>query len=140
MSIEFVRSKRLAPTLDLAPLIDVVFQLLIFFMLSASFARPVMPLALPHAGSGEQTSSTTPLVISAAANGHIWFNDEPVMLEALRDRLAAAAALRPDQPVRFEGDGAVPYQLFLRVTEIARECGIIRLDLAFEPEVDAASP
>ena len=47
--MEFIRPKRISLGLDMAPLIDIVFLLLIFFMLSSSFLNPALKLDLPQA-------------------------------------------------------------------------------------------
>ena len=70
----FSRPKRPTLSIDMAPLIDVVFLLLIFFMLTSSFMPPSVPLTLPQASSqasSQATADSAKVVVSLDAQGRI---------------------------------------------------------------------
>ena len=81
--------------LNLTPLIDVVFQLLVFFLLTSAFISTGITVELPDAETGEAGDETT-LAISLDAEGAIFVGSEEVSLEALDGVLAVVtAAARP---------------------------------------------
>lgn len=138
MPMTLIRSKRIAAGLDMTPLIDIVFQLLIFFMLSSAFASPAMKLALPKARASDPLIRSR-IVIAAAPDGQVTVNGQPTTLDQLPERLRMLLQQDPTQPVRFEGDRLLSYQFFMSVTDAARSCGIRHLDLAYTPD-DARRP
>ena len=65
--------------IDLTPLIDVVFLLLLFFILAATFSAPVMQVALPAAGTAERVADdASRLVLSIDAGGSLYHLDAPI--------------------------------------------------------------
>ena len=74
----------------MSPLIDCVLQLLVFFMLSSTFATPKLDIVLPDAeGTGEMTDKKA-ITISADADGGLWVDQDPVTQGDLGPRLAVA--------------------------------------------------
>ncbi len=126
--IEFSRSKRSSLSLDLAPLIDVVFLLLVFFMLTSSFIPPSLPLDLPSS-ENQEIAPVEPVVVSLDASGLIAINGEPVSAEAFGDSLKQALSQSTTQAVNFRGDRAVPYGTFLQLMDEARSVGAKKLHL-----------
>lgn len=118
--------------LDLAPLIDCVFQLLIFFMLSSTFANPALKLALPRATSAERPDSDQ-IVVSIGSDGKIFVNADEVALENLKTALQNRLAKVERKQVNFKGDRAMRYDLFVRVMDIAKQAGAVQLNLVHEP-------
>ena len=53
----FIRSKKISMTMDIAPLIDIIFMLLLFFMLTTSFSRPSIPLKMPDAANKQKSNN-----------------------------------------------------------------------------------
>lgn len=131
MSVEFLRTKRPAMALDLAPLIDVVFLLLVFFMLTSSFLPPALAVDLPVAGN-EESAPAEPVVLVIASDGGISLNGEAVTLEALAGRLALALQESESKALHVRGDRAASYGIFLEVMDVAKAAGAIRLHLMHE--------
>jgi biopolymer transport protein ExbD len=131
MSVEFVRTKRPTMALDLAPLIDVVFLLLVFFMLTSSFLPPALPVELPVAGN-EESAPAEPVVIVIASSGEISLNGEAVALAGLAGSLAEALAESESKALHVRGDRAAPYGVFLEVMDVAKAAGASRLHLVHE--------
>src|SRR5688500_473452 len=93
--------------IDLTPMIDMVFLLLIFFLAATTFARDEVEvdLRLPSAKSGVQgTKGGRQLVVNVFADGRMVVDGRPVTLEALRQKLQAAAARDKNQAVLVRGD------------------------------------
>jgi biopolymer transport protein ExbD len=129
--MEFLRPKRVAMGLDMAPLIDCVFQLLIFFMLSSTFVNPALKLALPRATSAEKPDADQ-IVVSIDRDGKIFVNTDEIPLENLKAALQQRLAKVERKQVNFRGDRAMRYELFVRVMDIAKEAGAVQLNLVHE--------
>jgi len=128
----FIRPKRPSHTIDMAPLIDVVFLLLIFFMLTSSFTAPSLPLKLPGA-SGAESERRETLTVSVNDQGEIAIAGDIVTLEdfepTLRERLAATG----DKTVNFRGDRDLDYGIFVDLMDRARRTGATQFNLVHEP-------
>lgn len=126
------RGRRAATLVDLTPLIDVVFQLLIFFLLTSSYVSqqsqaqnskddPQVPVELPESSLAAQTEKVDDFTIAISADGEIYVgNDERVSLEELANRLARVASTKPDTVVLIRGDQTVPYGRIAAVMAVAR--------------------
>lgn len=128
----FRRPKRLSHAIDMAPLIDVVFLLLIFFMLTSAFQEPSLPLQLPSA-SGSPDTSVEALIISIDADGGIAIGDQPVTLEAFTSTLRAILDQRENHSINFRGDRTVDYGVFVDLMDRARTAGASQFNLIHDP-------
>ena len=87
MALHLRKSSAEAVPIDIAPLIDVVFQLLLFFMLTSSFVlHPGIRVALPKATTGRSVTSST-VILTLTKDHLIYWNDELVTLQELRRNL-----------------------------------------------------
>ncbi len=108
--------------LDITPLIDVVFLLLIFFMLTFSVEGQGIDINLP----GE--SSTTkeveiPLTLRVDEKGLVSINDEKMDINSLVPELKNKLSPRTDKNLVVEIHNKVPYDLFVRVLDLAKKAG-----------------
>jgi len=110
-------------TVNLVPMVDVVFQLVLFFLVSTTLALvPGIRLKLPASGTTERVP-VRQLVVTVASPTELWLNNDPVASAAeLDDRIAAMseadrAAL---QSVIIEADQQVPYGLMVEVLDALR--------------------
>lgn len=128
----FQRPKRPGLSIDMAPLLDVVFLLLIFFMLTSSFVPPSVPLNLPQAAPGEVMDSARVLV-SLDREGRVFVSETEVgdgdFEQVLRRELESNAT----DTVHFRGDQSVDYGLFLQWIGRARAAGARQLHLVHDP-------
>ncbi len=106
--------------IDLTPLIDVVFMLLLFFILAATFSAPVLKVALPPAQTAERAEEDpSRLVLSIDAGGTLYHRDAPVSLEEIQGLLPP----RPEGAVELRVDRAAPFDAFVGVMDRLRACG-----------------
>ena len=133
MNIEFPRPRRTRLTIDMAPLIDVVFLLLVFFMLTSTFLPPALPLDLPGTANRE-AAPQEPVVVSLDARRVIALNGEVVAPEAFGKRLAALLAESGKSSILFRGDRSVDYGSFLGLMDQARAAGARKMSLVHENE------
>jgi biopolymer transport protein ExbD len=103
--------------LDLTPLIDAMFLLLIFFIMATTFAKPVMDVVLPHAESSEKhRTDQQQMVIVIDSQGRIFHDNREVMYDELPDLLSR----QTDLPVNLHVDERAPFQAFIKALDEAR--------------------
>lgn len=103
--------------IDLTPLIDVVFMLLIFFIMTTTFSKPVLDIVLPVSETAAQPAERTPeLVISVTAEGKIFHNDA----ELGKDALIALLDSREKDLLNLFVDEKAPFNAFVFIVDIAK--------------------
>jgi len=133
------------PLLNLTPMIDVVFLLIIFFMVGARFTEEAhdqqFDVELPTASPVEVMSrQPDAVVISVARTGKMVFNKKEVSPDELLSELMAAKAAYADQAVLIRGDGQGDYQAVVDVMNACHQAKIKKFSLAFQPaEVHSAA-
>lgn len=115
----------------MAPLIDVVFQLLVFFMLTSSFANPAMKLVLPQASAAGQMEQEN-IVITIDRDGQFFLNDRKMASEFLKLELQKLLAAREDQSVHVKGDQQMPYKFFIQVMDLAKQAGATQVNIVYQ--------
>ena len=119
--------------LNLAPMIDVVFLLLIFFMVATTFIEKEkeMGIELPSAEAGEQSHHDDELIINLRKDGTIVINGQEVDPEdGLRTALERVARSTPDIPVTIRGDGQVAWERGIDVVSTCQVLGLTNVGLA----------
>ena len=115
------------PEFSMAPMIDVVFQLLIFFMVSSTYASQEKDLGveLPTALTGEVSGGAPDeLVINVYKDGHLSFGGRTVSSAELQRALADAAQQDRSTPVTIRGDRLTSHE---RIVAVMDACGIAGL-------------
>jgi len=110
------------PTLNLTPMIDIVFLLIIFFMVGTKFTELERKIGLrvPQvAETGALTAAPERKVVNVYRDGGITLDRKPVTLDQLTQRLAAARAQYSDLGVLVRGDANGRFQ---RVAEVLNAC------------------
>lgn len=120
-------------SVDLIPMIDIVFQLILFFLVSTTFANlPGIDLTLPSSSTSEGTDAGG-ITITMEADGGLWFNSEPVTSEGLDAALASfdevSAEERSEYPVSLEADELVTNGAIVGVFDILRRNGFQAVNL-----------
>ncbi|HIJ56691.1 MAG TPA: biopolymer transporter ExbD [Deltaproteobacteria bacterium] len=123
------------PRIEMLPLIDIVFLLLVFFiyaMLSMAVHRG-MPVDLPKSTTAKADKQ---LVISVAvkADGTIFVDKEPVPLNRLAEMLKGISRSGQETGVQLFADRALSYQHLFRVLDQIRQAGLSRISLQAERE------
>lgn len=123
------RQKRAPVGIDMSPLIDCVFQLLIFFMLSSSFLTPMIQISLPQASTGDKME-TQDILLTVDDQGHWFVNTRPVPAEDLKAHLQPLIAQSKHKVVTFRGDEKMRYEVFVKALDTARACGAVHVNIA----------
>lgn len=124
------------PQINLTSLIDVVFLLLIFFMVTTTFVPDAgLRLLLPEAQSETQPPPNRPLEIAIDAGDTIYVGGETVSQAPapLRARLSAAAEGDFGRGIRIRADGRASHQAVVAVMDAASALGFSRVDIVTRP-------
>lgn len=126
-------SGRSAAHVDLVPMIDIVFQLILFFLVSTTFAMlPGISLNLPESTTSEGVSSGG-ITITMKEDGQIWYKSTQVDLESLNRELAAFDQVtyeeRAEYPINLEADSLVTNGQIVTVFDILRQNGFSAVNL-----------
>jgi len=125
-------------SLDMTPLIDVVFLLLIFFMLTASFTQAQrLKVELPKAEQGESAADQNKeWVIEIDAQGNVALNGEALAGEQLTVRLRELPDRNEDTVIQIRADAHTEHQAVVKALDAARAAGLTHIGLA----TDASKP
>ncbi|WP_052572977.1 biopolymer transporter ExbD [Haloferula sp. BvORR071] len=129
------RNHKMAPAeLQLAPMLDVVFQLLIFFIVTFEFHRSEMDLkvSVPRAQEGADTKRARgEIIVNVRANGEVAVEGQTMTQAQLGEKLSAIAKLHgTDQPIRLRGDEKTDFQKIVTVVDICQKAGIWNISFA----------
>lgn len=114
-------------------LTDIVFLLLIFFLLSSSFVvQPGIKVQLPKAETGE-TQTEKNIIVTLTEKGQLFVNDQQVSLESLGQKLSAALNNDNAKIVIIKADKNVTLQNTVQVIDIAKAVGATRFIIATQP-------
>ena len=128
-------------TLDITPLVDVIFQLLIFFFYTANFIQnPNIPVNLPAASADKPSSDRKDKIITIKQDGKIVFEGRVLDIKGLKVRLSKLAAERPDTKLLLRSDSASQVGRLIAVMEAARESGLRRFGIATRNRGGAPPP
>jgi len=122
------RRRQLTPHIDMTPLIDCVFTLLIVFMVGAAFQSPMIQLTLPQAATRDPAPNPE-ILVSVNDRGEFFLNGESADPDRLADRLRPLLARSRDRTVTFRGDEKTPYELFVKALDAARIAGAEHFDI-----------
>ena len=107
--------------IDMAPRIDVVFLLLIFFMLTFAIQGQGLAISLPE---GEETEKVEKdIVVKIDRNNKLYLNDRQIEIDSLGAALGEDLLRRSDKLVVIDSAPKVKYGLFARVLDVSREAG-----------------
>jgi len=123
------------PDINLTPMIDVVFLLLIFFMVSTTFKEDtLLQVRLPET-QGEAVSAEMPqaLEITIDSTGAFYVNERMVTdreLDTLQQAIAAVVGAKRERPVIIKADAATPHQAVMTAMDAANRLGLLRFAFA----------
>lgn len=120
--------------LDITPLIDVVFLLLIFFLLTATFVtNPSMPVDLPKASQKITERVREDLVVTVHKTGELEFQKKVMDLREFRKRLRGLEERRKKSKILIRADSKAVVGRMVEVMDVARDEGFTKFSLAIRP-------
>lgn len=128
--IEFERRKKIDADLEITPLIDCVFILLIFFLLTSSFIEEMgLKINLPKAATSSVIDEEK-VNIFIDSDERIYMNDQAITIQGLRQSLKGIVIRDPERLIDIKSDEDVRLKIVTQVMDMARECGVRRLSIA----------
>lgn len=128
--IEFERRKKIETSLEMTPLIDCVFILLIFFLLTSSFIEELgFKINLPEAASSSMIDDEK-VNIFVDHDERIYINDKEVSLAELSKILGDTILQDPEKLIDIKSDEDVRLKIITEVMDTAKGCGVRRLSIA----------
>ncbi len=117
---------------DMTPMIDIVFQLILFFLVSTTFATlPGIKLNLPQSHTAEATNMKG-ITITADDSGALYFNDKEVSMTGLGEELLTfdtGTTKKEEFPVSLEADSLVTNGTIVKIFDVIRESGYCVINL-----------
>jgi len=131
--MQFEGARRSGQAPNLTPLIDIVFLLLVFFMLTAHFVKDQgLPIELPEAASAVSLDEKEPLEISISPFGQISVAGEQIELELLVEKVSQLLSSRDEKRIVIRGDAGVSLGDSVKVIDAVRQAGASGVDIVTE--------
>ena len=133
--IKLKRRGRSTPELMLSPMIDMMFLLLIFFIVSTMYMSELrtIPVKLPVA-SETQTQSAAKFSVTVKGEGAYWLQDKPIHETELLARAKEERQRDEKFAVIIRADESVPYRAIIHLLDAFKKAGISRVGLATDKE------
>ncbi len=130
--MQISKRKALTPNVDMTPMIDIVFQLILFFLVSTTFAvLPAISVNLPESSTA-QGAEIDNITITASEDGRLWFNEDEVNMKTLSKKLAdfdTGEKAREEYPITLEADDSVTNGTIVKLFDVIRENGFAAVNL-----------
>lgn len=134
--MNFRKRNKIEFDLNLTPLIDVVFLLLIFFMVTTTFDRETqLKIELPQA-EGQQKSRDKVLEVSIDAKSHLFINKKELVnsgIGTIKKALKQAAGDEESPILLISADGQATHQSVITVLDAAGQLGFVNISFAANP-------
>lgn len=132
--MEIARQRKSTIRMDMTPLIDCVFQLLIFFMLCSSYMTPKIALQLPKAGVRASPFQKDEVIITVDAQGSLYLNQTALSWDALAAGLRPLLAAAEKKSVTVRCDEMTPHRYFVRLLDVVQACGGSQVNVSHDVE------
>lgn len=130
--MEFERSRRRHTHIDVAPLVDVVFNLLLFFVITYNVAAdPAVKIRLPESKTADSQAEEQ-VVIALSREGQIYLGEKAIQTEDLPSLVREALSRCKEPSVKIKADQEVPVGLLLKVVDAVKLTGCSTFSIATE--------
>jgi biopolymer transport protein ExbD/biopolymer transport protein TolR len=134
--MSFQRKQVDEPRIDLTPMVDVVFLLLIFFMISTTFVEsPGISIKLPEASSQTIDREPKEIKIYLSREGDIYHRDQKISLDGFKALLAESQPDAEQTTVLLLADQESRHGKVVTLMDLARDSGFVKLAIATEQRV-----
>ncbi len=133
-TMEFNRRKKIFVHLNITPLIDIVFLLLIFFMLSSNFiAQAGIKISLPAVVTGK-TYQKEDIIVTITKDNDLYLNEEEITIENLLDKLRVRLEETEKKIVIIRADETINLGLAVKIMDIAKQAEVRGLVISTKVE------
>ena len=124
-------SKQEENQIDLTPMLDVVFIMLIFFIVVASFIKEAgVEVNRPDDNQPDDPEDSTSIVVEVASDNQIWMENRRVDIRAVRANIQRLLAEDPEAPVTIKVEKGAEAGIVVDVADAARESGVAAVNWA----------
>ena len=121
LTSDLIRCRRLQPTINIVPLVDVLTVLLFFFLVTMQFKQvSTLNITVPKIETAGENEIQEQIVVALSPEGEIYLNDRPVVKAELEAAMKLAGELTPDMPVLLIADEEVPLKYVTEVMDVCR--------------------
>jgi biopolymer transport protein ExbD len=117
--------------INITSLIDVIFMLVIFFMIGSTFEKPALAVSLPRASSGEPVRQQM-RTVSLDAAGQVYLEGDRIEEDALKQRLRAYRQEEPDMKIALDCDGRLDFQRVTEIMDVLTSAGVRHVAIRHE--------
>ena len=119
--------------INLTPMLDVVFIMLIFFIVTANFIKePGLEINRPDSDTAE-TQENAAILIAIGANDEVWMDGRRIDVRQVKANVLKLLADNPQGTVVFQADETASADAIIQVMDGARDAGVYDISLAAEP-------
>ena len=115
--------------INITPMVDLTFVLLIVFIIMTTAAVQGVQVNLPQASNAPSLEEPKTKAVTITADGTLFLDTYPVTMQELESRLTSFYAADPSLPIVIKGDATVQYQLVIDVLDMAGRIGITQIGL-----------
>jgi len=115
--------------INIVPLMDLVFNLLIVFMLTTPLLEHSIGVKLPSTEGGATVDPRNVTTFNLDASGKVFLNNQPVTTDELEDYARKQVKSNPDHAVLVRGDERVPYGKFVEIVDLLKKAGVTHLGI-----------
>jgi biopolymer transport protein ExbD len=119
--------------LNITPLLDLAFVLLVIFIITTTPLVNDLDLSLPTASKHQKDPPRKANYITVESSGKLWLNKKPVEVAELQQSLIGLRSDDPDLSVIVRGDSGTKYRQIRTVLDICQQANVVKVDLATEP-------
>ena len=131
--MSFLRKQNDEPRIDLTPMVDVVFLLLIFFMISTTFVEsPGISIKLPEASSQTIDREPSEIKVYLSRQGDIYYRDQKISLNDFKVLLAENQSDAERTTILLLADQESRHGKVVTLMDLARDAGFVKLAIATE--------
>lgn len=131
-NLEFLKHSEEELSINITSMIDVIFILLIFFMVSTQFKKASLPLDLPRSGEANENEEENNTKVLAVNTSQIELDGKTVTLDDLEKLLSKLYAENPDLALSLECDRTVDFERVVQVLTKIQNAGISRIGIVHE--------
>ena len=129
MSAEVKGESEPYDTINITPMVDLTFVLLLIFIIMTTASVQGVKVNLPQASTAASLAKPKTKAVTITAEGNVFLDTYPVTLAELESRLASLYAIDAELPVVIKGDATVQYQLVMDVLDLTGRVGITQIGL-----------
>jgi biopolymer transport protein ExbD len=139
MAISAIPETDLKADINVTPLVDVMLVLLVILLVVAPMLRQQVPVELPLAEHGQQSSAPDQVTLAVTADGALLLHHERVAEDTLPTRLHDLYMGRADKTILLEADGSLLYSRVVRLMDLCRAAGVERIGVVTQKSKEPAS-